>query len=78
MANVIVDSRPRRSLETIGAKRLRGDIFIKDVIETWLSYKRDKAIRDKEIDAIRLRIVDERLIRGAWSSDGALTCYSTP
>jgi hypothetical protein len=65
-------------LEAIGAKRLRGDIFIKDVIETWLSYKRDKAIRDKEIDAIRLRIVDERLIRGAWPSDGALTCYSTP
>jgi glutamine synthetase len=29
---------------------LRGDVFTKDVIETWLSYK-----RDKEIDAIRLR-----------------------
>jgi hypothetical protein len=34
MANVIVDSRPRRGLETIGAKRLRGDVCTKDVIET--------------------------------------------
>jgi hypothetical protein len=56
MANVIVDSRPGRSLETIGAKRLRGDICTKDAIESWLSCK-----RDKEIDAIRLRIIDERL-----------------
>jgi hypothetical protein len=62
MANVIVDSRPRRSLETIEAKRLRGDVCTKDVIETWLSYQRDKAIRDEEIDSIRLRIVDERLV----------------
>ena len=29
---------------------LRGDVFTKDVIETWLGYK-----RDKEIDAIWLR-----------------------
>jgi len=29
---------------------LRGDVFTKDVIETWLDHK-----RDKEIDAIRLR-----------------------
>jgi len=29
---------------------LRGDVFTKDVIETWLAFK-----RDKEIDAIRLR-----------------------
>ena len=29
---------------------LRGDVFTKDVIETWLGFK-----RDKEIDAIRLR-----------------------
>ena len=29
---------------------LKGDVFTKDVIETWLSYK-----RENEIDAIRLR-----------------------
>ena len=29
---------------------LRGDVFTKDVIETWLSYK-----REKEVDAIALR-----------------------
>jgi glutamine synthetase len=29
---------------------LRGDVFTKDVIETWLKYK-----RTKELDAIRLR-----------------------
>ena len=29
---------------------LRGDVFTKDVIETWLEYK-----RKKEVDAIRLR-----------------------
>ncbi len=29
---------------------LRGDVFTQDVIETWLSYK-----REKEVDAIRLR-----------------------
>jgi glutamine synthetase len=29
---------------------LRGDVFTKDVIETWLDYK-----RKKEVDAIRLR-----------------------
>ena len=29
---------------------LRGDVFTKDVIETWINYK-----RTKEIDAIRLR-----------------------
>ena len=29
---------------------LRGDVFTKDVIETWLEFK-----RKKEVDAIRLR-----------------------
>ena len=29
---------------------LKGDVFTKDVIETWLKYK-----RTKELDAIRLR-----------------------
>jgi len=29
---------------------LKGDVFTKDVIETWLSYK-----RTKEVDALRLR-----------------------
>jgi len=29
---------------------LKGDVFTKDVIETWLSYK-----REKEVDAMRLR-----------------------
>jgi glutamine synthetase len=29
---------------------LRGDVFTKDVIETWLKYK-----RTKEVDAVRLR-----------------------
>src|SRR6266436_8761899 len=38
------------ALEADHAFLLRGDVFTKDVIETWLSYK-----RDKEIDAIRLR-----------------------
>src|SRR5215470_1784014 len=38
------------ALEADHAFLLRGDVFTKDVIETWLNYK-----RDKEIDAIRLR-----------------------
>ncbi|HEX4827033.1 MAG TPA: type I glutamate--ammonia ligase, partial [Xanthobacteraceae bacterium] len=38
------------ALEADHAFLLRGDVFTKDVIETWLDYK-----RDKEIDAIRLR-----------------------
>jgi glutamine synthetase len=38
------------ALEADHAFLLRGDVFTKDVIETWLGYK-----RDKEIDAIRLR-----------------------
>jgi glutamine synthetase len=29
---------------------LKGDVFTKDVIETWVEYK-----RSKEVDAIRLR-----------------------
>ena len=29
---------------------MKGDVFTKDVIETWLEYK-----RSKEVDAIRLR-----------------------
>jgi hypothetical protein len=33
-----------------GFERLRGDVFTRDVIETWLDYK-----RTKEVDAIRLR-----------------------
>jgi glutamine synthetase len=38
------------ALEADHAFLLRGDVFTKDVIETWLNYK-----RDKEIDTIRLR-----------------------
>jgi glutamine synthetase len=38
------------ALEADHAFLLRGDVFTKDVIETWLGYK-----WDKEIDAIRLR-----------------------
>jgi glutamine synthetase len=38
------------ALEADHAFLLRGDVFTKDVIETWVSYK-----RDREIDAIRLR-----------------------
>jgi glutamine synthetase len=38
------------ALESDHAFLLRGDVFTKDVIETWLSYK-----RDKEVDAIALR-----------------------
>jgi glutamine synthetase len=38
------------ALEADHAFLLRGDVFTKDVIETWLSYK-----REKEVDAIRLR-----------------------
>jgi glutamine synthetase len=38
------------ALEADHAFLLRGDVFTKDVIETWLSYK-----REKEVDAIALR-----------------------
>jgi glutamine synthetase len=38
------------SLEADHAFLLKGDVFTKDVIETWLAYK-----RSKEVDAIRLR-----------------------
>jgi glutamine synthetase len=38
------------ALEADHAFLLRGDVFTKDVIETWLAYK-----HDKEVDAIRLR-----------------------
>jgi glutamine synthetase len=38
------------ALEDDHAFLLRGDVFTQDVIETWLSYK-----REKEVDAIRLR-----------------------
>jgi glutamine synthetase len=38
------------ALEADHAFMLRGDVFTKDVIETWLEYK-----RKKEVDAIRLR-----------------------
>jgi glutamine synthetase len=38
------------ALESDHAFLLRGDVFTKDVIETWLGYK-----RDKEVDAIALR-----------------------
>ena len=38
------------ALEGDQAFLLRGDVFTKDVIETWLAYK-----REKEVDAIRLR-----------------------
>jgi len=38
------------ALEQDHAFLLKGDVFTKDVIETWLSYK-----RKKEVDAIRLR-----------------------
>lgn len=38
------------ALERDHAFLLRGDVFTRDVIETWLDYK-----RKKEIDAIRLR-----------------------
>src|SRR5713226_9279539 len=38
------------ALEADHAFLLRGDVFTKDVIETWLGYK-----REKEVDAIRLR-----------------------
>jgi glutamine synthetase len=38
------------ALERDHAFLLRGDVFTRDVIETWLDYK-----RKKEVDAIRLR-----------------------
>ena len=38
------------ALEADHAFLLRGDVFTKDVIETWLSYK-----RESEVDAIALR-----------------------
>jgi len=38
------------ALEADHAFLLRGDVFTKDVIETWLIYK-----REKEVDAIALR-----------------------
>jgi glutamine synthetase len=38
------------ALEVDHAFLLRGDVFTKDVIETWLSYK-----RESEVDAIALR-----------------------
>ena len=38
------------ALEADHAFLLRSDVFTKDVIETWLSYK-----REKEVDAIALR-----------------------
>jgi len=38
------------ALEGDHAFLLRGDVFTKDVIETWISYK-----REKEVDAIALR-----------------------
>jgi glutamine synthetase len=38
------------ALEADHAFLLIGDVFTKDVIESWLGYK-----RDKEVDAIRLR-----------------------
>jgi len=38
------------ALEADHAFLLRGDVFTKDVIDTWVSYK-----REKEVDAIRLR-----------------------
>lgn len=41
---------PLRRTSPRGRDRGRGDVFTKDVIETWLGYK-----RDKEVDAIRLR-----------------------
>jgi len=31
---------------------LRGDVFTKDIIETWIDYK-----REREVDAVRLRPV---------------------
>ncbi len=38
------------ALEDDHAFLLKGDVFTKDVIEMWLSYK-----REKEVDALRLR-----------------------
>ncbi|MCH8213374.1 MAG: type I glutamate--ammonia ligase, partial [Proteobacteria bacterium] len=38
------------ALEDDHAFLLKGDVFTKDVIETWLSYK-----RENEVDALRLR-----------------------
>ena len=38
------------ALEEDHAFLLKGDVFTRDVIETWLAYK-----REKELDAIRLR-----------------------
>ena len=43
----------RQALDALEADHgflLRGDVFTKDVIETWLSYK-----REREVDAIALR-----------------------
>ena len=51
-----IDSTPADLAEALNALEsdheflLKGDVFTKDVIETWLSYK-----RENEIDAIRLR-----------------------
>ena len=51
-----IDSTPADLTEALDALEndheflLKGDVFTKDVIETWLSYK-----RENEIDAIRLR-----------------------
>jgi glutamine synthetase len=38
------------ALEDDHAFLLKGDVFTRDVIETWIAYK-----REKELDAIRLR-----------------------
>ena len=38
------------ALEEDHAFLLKGDVFTRDVIETWIAYK-----REKELDAIRLR-----------------------
>jgi glutamine synthetase len=38
------------SLEADHEFLLKGDVFTKDVVETWVEYK-----RSKEVDAIRLR-----------------------
>ena len=52
-AKTVRSTPPEEALDALEADHaflLRGEVFTKDVIETWLGYK-----RDKEVDAIRLR-----------------------
>ena len=50
LAEMLLQHAWQKGDENDHAFLLRGDVFTKDVIETWLAHK-----REKEVDAIRLR-----------------------